>query len=487
MGYINGEDRGQMTLDPMCLDDYIKEDSICRVISAYVERLDLKAMGFKYAETKATGRPPFDPADMLSLYIYGYLNRVRSSRRLEAETQRNVEAMWLMGKLTPDDKTISNFRKDNAKVMKKVFREFLLWCNSQFLFGKELEVVDGTKIRANSSRRSIHTRKGTEIELAALEAKIANYMRELDENDAAEQDEAKPSAEAVREALKQLTEKKEKLNGWLEQIEKNGGEISTVDHDAHIMRQGGDGRCLDACYNVQVAADEKHKLIMDFEVTTCPDDKGALPIMAESAKEVLGVSEISVAADKGYYDGDDITECEGNGTTCYVPKIGYSLAPDKKYDHSAFKYNKDTDSYVCPEGAVLSFSKLKQHRKADGIPFYNRLYSNFAACASCPHKENCTKDKKGRYIYRNPAQDVLDTVDARMLTDEGRRKLKARQCVVEHPFGTIKWSWGYKYFLCRGVEKTTAEQSLAFLAYNLRRVINIFKANGWDLAGRLAC
>ena len=276
MPYIQGENREQMTLTPMCLDDYIGDDNICRVIEAYVGKLNMAALGFKYAEFKDTGRPPHDPASFLMLYIYGYLNRVRSSRRLQAETKRNVEVMWLMEKVMPDDKTICNFRKDNAAPLKRAFREFSLWCNRQGLYGKELVAVDGTKIRANSSRKNIHTQKITEKELASVEKKISEYMNELEANDTVEDNETILSAAAIQELLKRLNDKKELLGHRLKQIEMNGGsEISTVDPDAHFMHQGGDGRNLDACYNVQAVADSRNKLIIDFDVSTCPDDKGA--------------------------------------------------------------------------------------------------------------------------------------------------------------------------------------------------------------------
>jgi transposase len=264
MAYKHGENREQITLMPLCLDDYIGEDSVCRIIAAYVGRLDMAALGFKYAATKDTGRPPFDPAAMLSLYLYGYLNRVRSSRRLEAETQRNIEVMWLLEKLTPDDKTICNFRKDNSAALKKAFREFSLWCAKVGLYGKELVAADGTKIRANTNRHNIHTKKGTEKQLAEVEKKIEKYMATLEENDAAEVDETKPPPETVREILKHLNEKKDKLANNLKEIEANGGaEISTVDPDARFMHTNGDGRPLDACYNVQTVTDSKHKQVLE--------------------------------------------------------------------------------------------------------------------------------------------------------------------------------------------------------------------------------
>lgn len=480
MPYIQGEHRDQMALTPLCLDDYIEPDSICRVIAAYASSLDKVALGFKYAEPKDTGRPPYAPTSMLMLYLYGYLNRIRSSRRLAAETNRNVEVMWLMEKLTPDDKTICNFRKDNAAALKRVFREFSLWCNRQGLYGKELVAVDGSKIRANSSRKNIHTQKGTEKELAAVEKKISGYMNELDKNDASEAHETRLSAEAICKILQHLNYKKDTLQGWLTQIEANGGkEISTIDTDAHIMHTGGDGRNLDACYNVQSVVDEKHKLIVDFDVSTCPDDKGALPHMTESAKGIMCVDTIAVAADKGYYDSGDIEKCEQNGTACYIPRVADTAhSPDRKYDRCNFRYDSKTDCYICPEEQRLHFKRL--NKRGDGA--IDRLYENLIACKSCLNHELCTVNKLGRKLYREPRQDVLDVVNARMQTDEARQIFRERKKVVEHPFGTTKAVWGYRQFLCRGQEKTTAEMSLTFLAYNLRRVFNIMKENGKNMA-----
>jgi len=492
MAYIQGENRDQLTLMPMCLDDCIGADNICRVIAAYVNSLDMATLGFKYAKTKDTGRPPHDPANMLMLYIYGYLNRIRSSRRLEAETKRNVEVMWLMEKVTPDDKTISNFRKDNAAALRKVFWEFSLWCNRQGLYGKELVAVDSTKIRANNSRKNIHTQTGTEKELATVEKKISEYMKLLDENDIIEKNEVKLSAEAIRETLKRLGEKKETLSSWLNRIEENGGnEISTVDSDAHIMHQHGDGRSFDACYNIQAVVDGKNKLIVDFEVTTCASEQGALHKMTESAKEIMGVEKIAVTADKGYYDGKDILDCEEKGTTCYIPKITMpSHAPDKCYDKRYFKYDKENDCYICPSGARLDFAYLSRRSCQEGKMGYGiveRVYRNAEACRICANRGKCTTNKRGvRTIYRIPNQDILDIVNSRMLTDIGRQYLVERRKIVEHPFGTTKKGWGFRDFQCRGIERVTGEQSLVFLAYNFRRAVNILKENGKSMIMALA-
>ena len=484
MKYKSGEDRNQLTIEPKCLDDYISRDNICRVIMAFVNSLDLTSMGFKYAVTKGNGRPPYNPATLLMLYIYGYLNRIRSSRRLEAETHRNVEVMWLTEKLTPDDKTICNFRKDNAKALKKVFRQFSLWCNEQNLFGRELVGVDGSKFRANANSASIYTKKGTTKQLAEVEKKISEYMNELEKNDEAEANDAKPDSARISEILEHLNNKKEGLQEWLKKIEANdGNEISAIDPDAAIMHTNGDGRNLDACYNVQSVVDEKHKLIVDFEVTTCPDDKGALVTMTESAKEIMGVEEIAVAADKGYYDGEDIGKCESNGTTCYIPKHkDYVHAPDPGYNRSKFQYDKETDCYICPEGQQLHFKRINKYKNGKT----SRLYENPKACKNCTNRELCTVNKSGRTLLRSSNQDALDIVNTRMQTDEARQLFRERKKIAEHPFGTTKAIWGFKQFLCRGREKTNGEMSLAFLAYNLRRVFNIFKGNGESMFEAMA-
>ena len=254
------------------------------------------------------------------------------------------------------------------------------------------------------------------------------------------------------------------------------------------MHNGGDGRNLDACYNVQAVVDEKNKLIVDFEVSTNPDDKGALPQMTEQAKEIMGVSEIKVTADKGYYDGSDISDCEKKGTACYVPAAeNYVHAPDRKFDRSNFTYDKEHDHYICPESKVLPFRYLEKRALSTNQDRYKRVYHNTQACRDCPSREKCTTSKKmGRTINRLDGQDALDVVGVRMETDYGRRMLKERKKIIEHPFGTVKYIWGYRQFICRTQEKTTGEQSLAFLAYNLRRVFNIFKANGKDLMEAIA-
>jgi len=302
MSYKKGDDKSQLTLLPMCLDDYIPDDHICRVINAFVSQLDMKKLGFKYAEHEDIGNRPYDPRMMLSLYIYGYLHRIRSSRRLEAETYRNIEVMWLMNKLTPNNKTICNFRKDNTKSLMLVFKEFNLLCKNLSLFGGELTATDGTKFRANNSRKNNHNKITVEKTLSYIDKKITEYMNALKQSDSEDNiktDNLKLSSDKIKEILKKLNERKKKFESFSSRL-KTEEEISTVDPDSHLMHSGGDARKLDVCYNVQTIVDSKHCLIVDFEVSDRADDKGNLDNMTKKAKEVMGVEKLTNLADKGY-------------------------------------------------------------------------------------------------------------------------------------------------------------------------------------------
>ena len=486
MEYIQGTNKYQIELSPISLDDYIGEGSIVRLIEAFVNTLDMSQLGFLKSKLNKTGRPPFDPRMLLKLYIYGYLNRVRSSRRLHAETERNIEVMWLMDRLSPDARTICYFRKDNAKAIKKVYREFSKLCCKLELYGKELIAIDGTKVRANSSRHNIYTEEKVKKALIGLDEKIEKYMNKLNENDTEDSLDPRYTAKDITEIIESLSKKKRKLEDTLNHINENDGKaVSSVDTDARIMKQSGEGRSHDACYNVQTAVDSKHKLIPDFKISTCSNDVGELSELTENVKEIMETNEIDVTADKGYYSADDIAQCEKNGTSCYLPKVGdNNHAPDRNYDKKHFKYDKESDCYICPEGKILS-TKQAIHEQAGVVCGY--AYGNKKACKTCAKRDLCTKNKRGnRTVRRSLNQDALDIVDERMRTRYGRLKLNQRREMVEHPFGTVKKIWGYNQYLCRGVEMVEAEQSLAFLAYNFRRVINIYKQKGEDLLAVLA-
>jgi len=476
MGYKTGVDKNQLTFAPMCLDDYISENHICRVICAFTKQIDMLELDFKYAECKDVGNTPYDPRMMLDLYIYGYLHRVRSSRRLEAETLRNIEVMWLMDGLTPDDKTISNFRKDNTKAIRTVFREFNIMCKNLALFGGKTGATDGSKFRANNSRKNNHNKTTVDRELARIDKKVSEYLNALDKADAADEEEKETplTAEQIAEALEKLAKRKEKFEDLAQRLETES-EVSTVDPDARLMRSGGDARTLDVCHNVHTIVDDKHNLIADFDLTDRSDDKGMLQNMSERAMEVMETETLTNLADKGYYDGEDIVSCEENGVTCLVakPKSGGSKKKEG-FTREDFIYDKGSDCYICPCQNKLRF--MRTQRLVNDKEY--RVYANYPACNKCPRRSECT-ESKSRQIFRLPYQDTLDIVDERTRNSKGL--YRRRQEIVEHPFGTIKAVWGYKQYLCRGAEKVSAETALACLAYNLRRVFNIYGGNGSKL------
>ena len=475
MGYKKGSDKTERSLFPLSLDEQISDDNICRMIDAFTKLLDMSELGFKYAQHNNTGNRPYDPRIMLSLYIYGYLHRIRSSRRLETETYRNIEVMWLMAGLKPNNKTISNFRKDNSESLRLVFREFNNVCRRLGLFGGTLTATDGTKFRASNSRKNNHTKTAVDKKLSSINKQISEYMNALEQADATETDDIMPSSKQIKDALVKLNDRKNKFEFFSKRIETES-EISTVDPDSRLMRSGGDARKLDVCYNVQTIVDAKNKLIVDFDISDCSDDKGNLHNMTEKAKEVMGVDTLTNLSDKGYYDGEDIVACEDNGVVCLVSKPrpgGAKKGADFKRDK--FKYNREKNCYICPLGNELGF-RYEDNNK-NGKKHY--IYSNSSACRKCPKKSDCT-NADYRTISRVYYQDKLDIVDKR--TIDNKELYSKRQEIIEHVFGTIKSVWGYKQFLCRSKPKVSAEVSLAYLCYNFRRVFNIYDGDVKKLA-----
>ena len=471
MGYKVGINKQQIALLPASLDDYVTENHICRVINAFTEQLDMVGLGYKHAEYKNIGCSPYDPRMMLNLYIYGYLHRVRSSRRLEAETTKNIEVMWLMDGLEPDDRTICNFRKDNTKAIRETFRIFVMMCRELGLYGKELEATDGTKFRANNSRKNNWNRTTVERELSKIDKQINDYMNTLEQGDKEDADETIPTEPEIEAALAKLRERKVKFEELQTRVAAEG-EVSTVDPDSRLMRSGGDARRLDVCYNVQTVVDSEHHMIVEFDVADRSDDKGNLHHMSEKAKEILEVETITNLADKGYYDGEDIAACEKNGVTCLVakPTPGGPAKPEG-FTRRSFIYDSEHDCYLCPGQNQLDYMRNQKH--SDGSDC--RVYANYSACPICPVKDKCTTAKY-RQILRRPHEDTLEIVNER--TRANKVLYRKRQEIVEHPFGTIKAVWGYKQFLCRTKPKVAAETALAYLAYNMRRFINIFKEKG---------
>jgi transposase len=462
MGYIEGEDRKQIVMFPDSLEDYIREDNAVRFVGAFVESLDLEELGFQRAVPNQRGRNAYHPGMLLALYIYGYLNRIRSSRKLERETERNVELMWLMRKLTPDHKTIADFRKDNLAAIAKVCRQFKLLCKEMGLFGGELIGVDGSKFRAvNSKERSFNAQK-LERAMKRVDRDIEEYLRELDECDREESGIEEVSAEELKEKIEKLKKRRAKYEQIGEKLSKSeDGQVSLTDPDSRLMksRQG-----THSGYNAQIGVDSKHKLIAAEDLSGARSDRGQLTNIATQAKEVLGVSDLNVVADMGYYDCEDIKNCEKESITAYVSKPAVSRNAGL-FIKEDFVYDTQEDVYVCPEGEKLKYVTHGKERER-GI----RYYMNREACSRCPLKTRCTRGAFRR-IKRLEHEGVMETMAERVRGHPERMRL--RKELVEHPFGTIKRGMDQGYFLMKTVANVGTELKLATLAYNMKRVINI--------------
>lgn len=466
MPYIQGVDKMQATL-PETLENYVSEGNEVRVIDAFVESLNMKDLGFLRAEAASTGRPGFRPQDMLKLYLYGFLNRVRSSRRLESECQKNVEVMWLLNKLTPDYKTIADFRRDNSIAMKQVFSQFVVTCRDWDLFSKEILAIDGSKIRASNSKRRNYSKKKLARHIKYIDEKINEYMRILDDTDTEERNTKQLTTDEIQGRIKELLERKdtyEKMKKQMDESESN--QISTVDPDAKLMASSNNG--VDVSYNVQATVDSKHNLVADIEVINNASDSGQLYPMASRAKEILDMEEITVLVDKGYSNNyQDLMACEKNGITTYAAIANRpSMDGGENYRADKFKYNEQDDTFTCPQGQILKYYRT---REMQGLK--HKVYRNYSVCKGCLLKDQCTKSKKGRTINRSEAAKTIDNIVRRM--QENPQLYKRRQMIVEPVFGTVKRAIGFTYFLTRGIKKVNAEAALAFCAYNLRRVINI--------------
>jgi transposase len=475
MTHISGFERSQILLLPEAVDDYVGADNPVRFIDAFVDELDLAAAGFVRVEAKATGRPGYAPTDLLKLYIYGYLNRVRSSRRLEMESHRNIEVIWLLASLKPDFKTIADFRRDNRAAFRSVFREFVLLCRRLDLFGRELLAVDGTRIKAVNNKDRNFTRTSLQDFIRAADARLDAYLRRLDEGDIEEGGTGGGArTKNLAEKIAALREKRGRYGALLAELDRTGeNQISLTDPDSRAMAaytKVGVG------YNIQIAVDAKNKMIVAQEVTNQVVDMGLLKETAEPARAILDVENIDVVADRGYFKIEDIEACEKAGMTPYVPKPqrGSSVS-NGFFRKDEFHYDAGRDAFICPAGQVLSTryeSKLRELTKID--------YSNRASCLVCAIKSRCTKDY--RKVSRLENEAVLDRMAARL---KARPEiLDRRREMVEHPFGSIKQWMNQGAFLTKGLDNVRAEFSLTALAYNLRRALNTFGVEAMMAAAR---
>jgi len=462
--FVEGRDRRQTALFPECLDDYVDADNPVRVIDAFVDGLDLFAIGFSGVQPASTGRPAYHPAMMLKLYVYGYLNQLCSSRRLQREAGRNVELMWLTGKLAPDFKTIADFRRDNAEPIKLACQQFIAVCRSLGLLAGSVVAIDGSKFRAINTHERNYTRAKLARRMAEVEANIVHYMAALDVGDRAEADATPPTKERLADKLVALRKRMAELKAVGERLEAaSDGQISLTDPDARAMATAAERRGV-VGYNVQAAVDANHHLIVAHEVTNKGSDRAQLARMAIRAKDETAADELTVLADRGYYDGDQILACEKAGIAALVPKPDTSPARAKgQWSKDDFVYEPGSDTYRCPMGERLThrFPSVEEGKTI-------HIYFNTAACQACAARTHCTTGRERR-IRRWEHEEVLEVVQKRLNATPDAMHVRGR--TVEHVFATLKHWMGATHFRTKGLKNVSAEMSLSVLAYNLKRTI----------------
>ena len=464
--FIEGVDRGQSTLFPECLEDWVGEENPVRVIDVFVDELDLGGLGFDRVQPEATGRPGYHPAMLLKLYIYGYLNRVQSSRRLEREAGRNVEVMWLTERLAPDHKTIADFRKDNGPAIRKVCAQFVALCRQFGLLAAASVAVDGSKFKAVNNRDRNFTVAKMQRRMEQIEKSVQRYLGQLDSADRQEPTEALTSKVArLNEKLAKLKEEMQRLEGLeAERLAAPDQQISLTDPDSRSMATSGRGSGV-VGYNVQTAVDCEHHLIVAHEVTNVGSDRSQLANISNQAKTALEVEKLAVVADRGYYNSHEILACEQDGITVTLPKPLTSRSKKHgRFSREDFRYLADEDVYICPAGERLKYYFTRQ----EGGRALRRYWT--IACPSCALKALCTPSKERR-IGRWEHEHVLEAVQRRL--DENPEAMRQRRETVEHPFGTIKSWMGATHFLMKRLENVRTEMALNVLAYNLTRVMNI--------------
>jgi transposase len=463
MKHRSGLDRSQTLMFPERLEDYIRAENPVRFLDAFVGQLDLAALGFAKAQVAATGRPPYDPGALLKLYLYGYLHRIRSSRLLAAECQRNVEVIWLLGRLTPDFKTIADFRKDNLKPLRAVNRQFTVLCRKLELFGGQLLAVDGSKFQAVNARDQNFNADKLQDLIERADARLAEYLQQLDRTDEAEPGGSALTKDELAAKIAALREKQEWHKELLAQLDAEQKQISVTDGDSRKMptAQG-----MVVGYNAQMAVDAKHKLIAAEDVTNEVTDLKQLANVAMEAKANLEVKQAEVVADAGYYNAAEVSRCAEQGLTAYVPKADTSANSARGlYGKSRFKYDEQKDVYVCPAGAELTH-RFNTYELGRELRYYRA-----SGCNGCALKKQCTRNKANRTITREENEGLMEAMAARMKAEPW--KFKLRKTLAEHPFGTIKRWFGYTHFLLKGLAKVRCEWSLTTLAYNLKRVLNL--------------
>ena len=463
--FVEGEERRQSLLLPESLDDYVTEDNPVRVVEVFIDELDLGSLGFEGMEPAATGRPAYHPSTMLKIYLYGYLNRVQSSRRLEREAGRNIELMWLTGRLAPDFKTIANFRRDNGRAIRAVCARFVVLCRQLGLFTRAVVAIDGSKFKAVNNRDRNFTVAKVAKRLEQVDASIVRYLAALDRADREEGDVAEARTSRIQDKIAGLRRQMQALKAMEQQVQSEPDkQVSLTDPDARSMATSGRGTGM-VGYNVQTAVDAEHHLIVAHEVTNLGHDRTQLEPMALKAKAATGCEELTALADRGYFNGEQVLACEGTGVLPCIPKTVWSRE-DSFFTRQDFIYDAQNDHYTCPAGQKLTRGLVRSDRK-DDIDHYRHL----TACFTCPLKPGCTPDKLKR-LKRWRHEDVLERMQARL--DHMPGAMGVRRQTVEHPFGTVKSWMGSTHFLTKTLEKVRTEISLHVLAYNMKRMIQIF-------------
>jgi transposase len=463
--FIEGQDRQQVALLPECLDDFIGEDNPVRVVDAFVAELDLRALGFEGATPVALGRPSYDPAVLLKIYIYGYLNRVASSRRLERECQRNVELMWLTGRLAPDFKTIADFRRDNGAGIRNACRRFVQLCRQLKLFGQALVAIDGSKFKAVNSRDRNFTPAKIDKRQQQIEQSIQRYLDALETADRTQPAQMEAKTERLQDKIQRLRQQMRQLDEVKQELKTHpDGQLSLTDPDARSMATRGKGTGI-VGYNVQLAVDAKHHLIVAHEVSNVGHDRMQLSPMAQAAREAMDKTRLQAIADRGYYSGPQIKDCHDAGIAVIVPKPMTSGAKaEGRFSKNDFIYIARQDQYQCPAGQRAIYRCTTEER---GMA--TRIYWS-SACTGCAIKSQCTTGDYRR-IRRWEHEAVLEAAQARL--DKKPQAMTLRRSTVEHVFGTLKYWMGSTHFLTRGLARVGTEMSLQVLAYNLKRVMRI--------------
>jgi transposase len=471
MNHITGIVREQITLFPEAIEDYIADDNPVCFLDAYVDQLEISTIGFQYATVKETGRPPYNPKDILKLYLYGYLNRIRSSRLLERETKRNLEVFWLLKRLSPDHKTISNFRKENAYALRETFKQFIIICKKLELFGNELVAIDSTKFKASNSGNRIKNKEQLHKSITRINESINQYLEQLDQTDSIDNQTDVPlTKEQLQLKIASLVQHKQRLEQAAEELKQsNQKHISLTDPDCRLLKHG---RHIEPAYSLQTAVDAKHSLIVDYALTNDAADYNHLSTMAASAQHILEAEDLTVVADSGYYDTVELKSCEDLSITTFVPSPKAPTSKEQKtptsdYTHDKFVYDASSDTYQCPQGSNLLNSGITLKKRGNRVVHVYRTDN----CVSCQARTECSTSRRGRRINRWEHEAVVDRLRERL--NRQPEIIIKRKAIIEHIFGTIKRVWGYGALLLRHMKNVASEVALMTLTYNIRRVLNI--------------